>query len=110
MSVQYKSNIRAIARALEGALNAGAEETAGDILDLAQQLCPVDTGELRGSGHVVPQGNTWQVLFDAPYAAFVEFGTDVSAAQPFLTPAAEAIDKTFRTVSRIRKVISENAI
>jgi HK97 gp10 family phage protein len=45
----------------------------------AQELCPVDTGRLRASGHVeVTQTDKTaiaNVIFDAPYAAYVEFGT-----------------------------------
>jgi len=110
MSVEYKTNIRAISRALEGALNDGLKETADDILDLAQQLCPVKSGDLKASGHTVPLGNVWQVIFDADHAAFVEFGTQNQAAQPFLSPAVESVDPTFRTVSRIRAIIQDNQV
>lgn len=110
MSVTYVSNIRAISRAIEGELNAGLKETADDILDIAKQLCPVASGDLKASGHVAPQGNVWQVIFDAPYAAFVELGTQYSAAQPFLTPAVESVDPTVRTVARIRKIVQDNHV
>lgn len=50
------------------------------ILAHAQDIVPVRSGDLRASGHVVEasaDGKTAvaQVVFDAPYAAYVEFGT-----------------------------------
>lgn len=70
-------------------------ETAEEVLDIACQLVPVDTGELKESGHLEPynQGELNRVVFDAEHARFVEYGTSVSAAQPFLRPAAEAVKK-----------------
>lgn len=45
-------------------------------LERAIEYCPVDTGQLRQSGGLMPDSNpdvVW-VTFTAPYAAFVEFG------------------------------------
>lgn len=78
----------------------------------AQALCPVDTGALRDSGRVeVTQTDRTaiaNVVFDEPYAAYVEFGTGIRGAasagagpypydpewpgmraQPFLRPALD---------------------
>jgi len=63
------------------------------VLEIARGNAPVDTGNLRDSGHI--EGD--MVVFDAEnaiggqYAAAVEFGTRYTPAQPFLTPAAEQV-------------------
>jgi hypothetical protein len=51
---------------------------------VARMLAPVETGRLRSSIRVVPQGV--EAIVD--YAYFVETGTAKMAAQPFLRPAA----------------------
>lgn len=72
---------------------------AEDILTEAKQMVvqpprtaahPYTTGELRDSGHIEEDGATGEirVIFDAPHASYVEFGTSKMRAQPFLTPAA----------------------
>lgn len=57
----------------------------------ARSLCPVDTGRLRSS-IVMRKGRDGMGFYvevgtNVSYAAFVEFGTSKSKAQPFLTPA-----------------------
>jgi len=61
---------------------------AQDILADARMHAPVDTGRLKESGHIEDDGKTVSVVFDAPYARYVEFGTSKMRASPFLTPAA----------------------
>ena len=92
-----RSRIPAVRARLAAAQSRGVARAAGMVLDLAQQLCPVDTGALRASGRVEPEGPApvVRVVFGGGrvgYARFIEFGTARSAAQPFLTPAARAID------------------
>lgn len=100
-----------IAKVTEGIRN-GVIKWAGDVLDTAQDLVPVDTGELKASGHVTVaetgKSIAAAVSFDADHAAFVEFGTGVRGAasagagegpystswvgmpaQPYLRPAFE---------------------
>ena len=83
------------------------------VLVEAQAIVPVDTGELRDSGHVEMQDTdasiVADVIFDAPHSAFVEFGTGIlgassagagpfaydpswpgMTARPYLLPALEA--------------------
>ena len=57
----------------------------------ARRLCPVDTGRLRAS-IIMKQGATnrgpyVEVGTNVSYAAFVEYGTQHSPAQPYLRPA-----------------------
>ena len=58
-------------------------------LTYAQSNCPVDTGFLRESGHLESQSDDVQIVFDAPYASYVEYGTYKMEAQPFLRPAMD---------------------
>ena len=69
------------------------------ILDYAKDLCPVDTGFLRDSGHLEPNSDDVPIVFDAPYASYVEFGTYKMEAQPFLRPALdEAQDEALSAI------------
>jgi HK97 gp10 family phage protein len=71
------------------------EEMANKILAAAKDNAPVDTGELRDSGHVEQKDEiTYDIVFDAPvlngsgsYARYVEEGTSKMDAQPYLRPA-----------------------
>lgn len=61
------------------------EEIVPDIVDDIKRLAPVDSGELRDSVHQVPGQPAIQI--DADHAGFVEYGTEIMAAQPFVRPA-----------------------
>lgn len=70
------------------AIRAAVDETAQQ----ARQRAPVDTGELRDSiqGRVINQFSG-EVVATADHAIFQEYGTRFQPAQPYLTPAAEAV-------------------
>lgn len=71
-----------------------ANESAEEVLAISQQLVPVDSGELKASGHVENYAGSEDakaVVYDAPHAVFVELGTENSPPQPFLAPAYEAV-------------------
>ena len=53
----------------------------------AQDLCPVDTGNLRNSITHTTDGTAAYIGTNAEYAPYVELGTRRAAAQPFLKPA-----------------------
>lgn len=60
----------------------------------AKQLCPVDTGRLRSS-ITNELGRDAEGLYaligsNVEYAVYVELGTSLAAAQPFLRPALAA--------------------
>ncbi len=74
-------------------LVAGAKAAADAVLEISQGIVPVDTGELKASGRTetewVGHAVTGLVIYDAPYAAYVEFGTGARGASsagsgPFL--------------------------
>lgn len=61
------------------------------VQNTARGLCPVDTGRLRSSIFSRPGQDSAGYFVDVgtnvEYAAFVEFGTSRSRAQPYLVPA-----------------------
>lgn len=116
-----------IAKVTEGIRN-GVIKWAGTVLDTAQAMVPVDTGDLKASGHVTvaDTGKTIAaaVSFDMPYAMYVEFGTGVRGAaspgagdgpystswvgmpaQPYLRPAFEQHRNEAQSMTR--ETISE---
>lgn len=117
-----------VGRTLERSIPELQEQAAEEILDLASQLAPVDTGSLAASGEafedeepVDESRSRWIVQFGnedgylgkkggrpagdpVDYAAHVEYGTQKMGAQPFLTPAAEAIYPIY--VERVRAAIA----
>jgi len=83
----------AILNLVNEGVSEGLDDWAGRVLSSALAIVPVRTGELRDSGHIEAEdaGNVQSraVVFDAPHAVFVEFGTVKMAAQPFLRPALD---------------------
>lgn len=105
-----RNRIPATRKAIEAAAARGVARAGGYIVDLAQQLCPVDTGALRGSIRLEPTAPAPVMTVkaggaSAPYAGFVEYGTFWSPAQPFLTPAARAISVRKEVAAEIKKAI-----
>ena len=108
MRVRLKSNLTKIAALSPMAASAALLQTGKDVLAVSQQLVPVDTTSLKKSGGVVPVGShTVQVGYGGPgvyysgrepekYATFVEYGTVNSPAQPYLRPAFQQAEETFK--------------
>jgi HK97 gp10 family phage protein len=83
-------------------------QTGADVLAMAKQFVPVDTGSLKDSGGAVPVSSSEvHVGFGGPgvyhqnrepekYAVHVEYGTSVSPAQPYLRPAFMQAEPTFK--------------
>ena len=116
-------NLAVAQAAFEQAARLSVEQGAEIVLEEAEAIVPVDTGELRESGHVEilqagPQPSA-AVVFDSDHAAFVEWGTGQRGAaspgagdgpydpnwpgmpaQPYLRPALDtarpAIVEVFR--------------
>lgn len=87
-------NTSSLVERIRGAAAATAQSVGGQVLQQAQVIVPVDTGELYNSGNleVVEEGEavTAYVNFDAGHAGYVEFGTFKMGAQPYLRPAMDA--------------------
>ena len=78
-----------------------------DIEGQAKDRAPVDTGALKNSISTEFENNGLIGII-APhveYATFVEFGTKRMSAQPFMTPAAEAVAPAF--ISAMKQMLQE---
>ena len=77
-------NLSVAQAAFETAARLSVEQGAAAVLETAESIVPVDTGELRESGHVEllqsgPQPSA-AVVFDSEHAAYVEYGTGIRGA------------------------------
>lgn len=95
MTIQYAkglSGLSDLTPRIQAVVRAEIQDAAEEIEFLAKEIVPVDTGALQASIHVVPFGDdAVQVRADMPYAAYVEYGTAHAAAQPYMTPAVQAV-------------------
>lgn len=95
LEITKKNRFKELADQLHSNADILARETAARIVEVEQSLVPVDTGALRDSIHVERLGNaSYNVIAgdlnaDVDYAVYIEYGRSDSAAQPFVTPAAE---------------------
>jgi len=65
---------------------------AHDIEARAKLKAPVDTGNLQNSIQAKQLGaNSWRIEAAAEYAAYVEYPTVHTGAQPFMRPAIEEV-------------------
>jgi len=106
-----RSRIPAIRAGLNAAAARGVARAGGYIVNLAQQLCPVDTGALRASIRLEPAQPALKMYVKAgggqvDYAGYVEFGTSRSLAQPYLTPAVRAIDVRREVAEELKDLIT----
>ena len=85
-----------IARAIDRALEQIGMAAEG----YAKLACPVDTGRLRNSiAHEVESAeDAVYIGTNVEYAPYVELGTHVQKAQPFLRPAAEGHGSEYRAI------------
>lgn len=84
-----------------GPVEAGFRPAAEELVKVAQALAPVRTGRLRASVRFESTGTTSGVLrADAPYAGYVEHGTNDTPRQPFLEEAAPSFRGIY--VSKVR--------
>ena len=90
--VIHAEELAAIAKQAPGLDTVICELASQEIKDEAYLRAAVDTGEMRDSITRYVYGKIFRVIAEAPHSAFVEWGTRRMAAQPFMTPAAEAPD------------------
>ena len=80
---------------IEVGVENGVESAAEKIKRDAQSRAPIDTGTLRESAEVISDGTLAVVVFNAPYAVYVEADT------PFLAPASlENISTIINTIKQ----------
>lgn len=89
-------------RGMEAALATALEEIGLIAEGYAKRACPVDTGRLRNSiTHIVDEGGKCAVIgTNVEYAPYVELGTRHQKPQPYLKPAAEDHESTYRSIFR----------
>lgn len=97
---------RAAAKAEVG-VEAAIVKAAADVVKDARNRVPVKSGALRNSISASIKGNKATIGPTAFYGRFVEFGTAKMEPQPFLLPAAEAVEP--QLVEYVRKA-GEGAI
>lgn len=70
------------------------DRVSRQVLQQAQVIVPIDTGELYNSGNATmeeaSEAVTGYVNFDSDHAVYPEFGTRFMAAQPYLRPSLDA--------------------
>ena len=96
-----------IAAALPEKTTTVVAKTAFDVQAHAQNVVPVDTGNLKNSiaTSFENDGLTAIVAPHTEYAAYVEFGTRRMSAQPYMTPAAERVRPVF--IAAMKKMLAE---
>ena len=97
-----EDNREAIANAIDLALVTALEEVGLVAEGYAKRACPVDTGRLRNSTtHIVDEGSKCAVIgTNVEYAPYVELGTRHQKPQPYLKPATEDHESTYRSIFR----------
>ena len=96
--------------ALPGLVARAVAQSAPRAEQTAKELCPVESGELKGSitagvAHL-PAGAALTLACATDYAAYVERGTARSPARPFLYPAAKiCADETRRRIAAAIKEV-----
>jgi hypothetical protein len=84
------------------------EEFAAEVESYAKGFAPVDTGALMNSIQWFMVGEaTARIQPDVDYDIYQELGTYKMAAQPFLTPAIEAVAGRFLSESTWSPLINE---
>ena len=68
--------------------------------ELARELAPVDSGELRGGISARRIGGGAIVVSAAEHAAMLEYGTSRMAAQPYMMPMAEEMRGEYANLAR----------
>jgi HK97 gp10 family phage protein len=96
MAVQSKNDLPRISSQIERALSAAVKKAAFSIEAHAKELAPVDTGNLRNSIQTDIEGPLKATVgTNVEYAQYQEFGTRYQKGTPFLSTAADQVEKEF---------------
>jgi len=100
------TNFIAFQNRVKDVITDGLHEAGKDLHDLARQLAPEKSGQLKNSGKVVMTGPfSVEVSFgnDLPddRAIAQEYGTAFMPAQPYLSVAIKHIDFTFHIIKKL---------
>jgi HK97 gp10 family phage protein len=93
-------NIDLIKKATEEAVKVALEAVGLQAENYAKRLCPVDTGNLRNSiTHDTDVGELCAYVgTNVEYAAYVEYGTQKTKAQPYIKPAVNNHQAEYRDI------------
>lgn len=104
MSVKLDSAVDAVINASNVATREGRIVTAANIAAEAEQLAPVESGELANSiGFGEIDENAAHASAGVEYAIYPEFGTKNQAAQPYMRPARVLAEG--KNVEDVKKII-----
>lgn len=112
MLITRKQNWPKLLNEIDDSTAAGLKRTALEISKEAQNRVPVDDGDLRKSIAVAERVGGDPLSFEVTagdtvvdYAGFVEFGTRYQSARPFLTPAAQSVDRLRGVINELNQLI-----
>jgi hypothetical protein len=91
-------------REMKRRVNALERSTAREVFQESQVEVPVDTGELRSSGRILPEGpgGGYLIVYTADHAQYVHDGTRYMDGRPFLAgPAQRAASGFYRKLEEI---------
>lgn len=110
-----KRKLQVLRRGAAAAIDRGVDRAADYGVELADQLAPEDEGDMKATirkegevgsrkRQIVVGGISGPNKF-VDYAEHVEYGTDESPAQPFMHPAADAIDVELEVERELQALI-----
>jgi len=115
---EIRSRLKVIGDVLQSEAEQALIQTATDVVEIAKQLAPVDTGSLRASymfsleepdrvivGSLANIINPKTKQPATEYAAFVEYGTENSPAQPHFIEAFIKASNIFRV--RLTEILNK---
>jgi HK97 gp10 family phage protein len=96
-----------IAAAMPDRASAVVRKASFDVEGQAKNRVPVDTGALKNSISTEFEngGLTGIIAPHTDYATFVEYGTKRMSAQPYMTPAAEAVAPAY--IEAMKQMLQE---
>ncbi len=101
MAIRIEYNhLPQISAQMEDRASQVVRKAAFEVEKRAKEVVPVDSGTLKGSIQTKADGLQATVGVGAEYGIYVEMGTYKMAAQPFMTPAAEAVRPAFYEAMR----------
>ena len=100
MSFSFKDNTNDVLFGLDTAIDRALARIGFQAEGYAKDLCPVDTGRLRGSitNEVASEEKAVYIGTNVEYAPYVELGTSRQRAQPYLKPAAANHRRTYENI------------
>ncbi len=111
---RLKQRFAAVPQAVTLALQPVLEKCAAELIELARQLAPEASGDLKASIHAEPGDHALAIRIvagdeDAFYARWVEFGTADTPSHAFLFPAFRLLKARFeRRINRaVKKAVAD---